>query len=293
MVSSGSVNGNLGSFQSLLKSYQTELDNASSGWKGISHDNLITRAEAFLGEYQGIIESQISAFSTACGLYQEYLTAKKNLSYAKDNYNQAVANRLDASSFQADINHYTEQVSTLKAQINTNLEAASSKKLLASSSSFGSVGSTSLNSTNPIQSAIQWALEIADDDSFGYSMNVNKRWGNPSYDCSSLVIQAWEEAGIPVKSEYRASYTGNMKDAFLATGEFEWIPGDPDPDDLVAGDILLNEVHHTEMYLGDGKKVGAHWDWDDSNGDGGGDEINVSDYSSYPWDGVLRYTGKS
>ena len=47
------------------------------------------------------------------------------------------------------------------------------------------------------QKALQWMLDIAADNSHGYSQ-VN-RWG-PDYDCSSMVIQAWENAGVPVKS---------------------------------------------------------------------------------------------
>lgn len=31
---------------------------------------------------------------------------------------------------------------------------------------------------------------------------------------------------------------------------------------LKRGDILLNETEHTEIYLGNGLNLGAHWDWD-------------------------------
>jgi len=138
-----------------------------------------------------------------------------------------------------------------------------------------------------IQKAMDWALAIANDNSHGYSQNT--RYGNPNYDCSSLVIAAYENAGIPVQ-EAGASYTGNMRSAFLKCG-FIWIPGNPDVSSLQPGDILLNEGHHTEMYIGNGKNVGAHDNFDGRNGDSSGREINVSPYRSYPWNGVLRYVG--
>ena len=48
-----------------------------------------------------------------------------------------------------------------------------------------------------IESAVNWAVKIANDNSHGYDQN--NRWG-PNYDCSSLVISAFEQAGCKVKS---------------------------------------------------------------------------------------------
>ena len=128
---------------------------------------------------------------------------------------------------------------------------------------------------------------MAADDSHGYSQQT--RWGNPNYDCSSLVISAYEAAGVSVK-EAGAGYTGNMRSAFTKVG-FEWIPGNPDVNSLQPGDVLLNEGSHTEMYIGDGMNVGAHSNKDGRDGDSSGKEINISNYRSFPWDGVLRYVG--
>ena len=41
MVTSGTVNGHLSSFQECLNNYQSEIGNTSGGWKGLSHDNLV------------------------------------------------------------------------------------------------------------------------------------------------------------------------------------------------------------------------------------------------------------
>ncbi|MBP5678782.1 MAG: C40 family peptidase [Bacilli bacterium] len=139
-----------------------------------------------------------------------------------------------------------------------------------------------------VTSALDWATATANDNTHGYSQET--RWGNPNYDCSSFVISAYEASGIKVK-ETGASYTGNMKNAFVKAG-FEWIPGTPDVNKLQPGDVLLHEGTHTEMYYGNGKMIGAHGNQDGHDGDSGGNEISITNYSNKNWDGVLRYVGK-
>ena len=46
-----------------------------------------------------------------------------------------------------------------------------------------------------IEKAVTWALAIANDNTHGYDQQY--RWG-PDYDCSSLIISAWQQAGVPV-----------------------------------------------------------------------------------------------
>lgn len=66
-----------------------------------------------------------------------------------------------------------------------------------------------------VESATSFMERIASDDSHGYSQE--SRWGTPDYDCSSLTITAWQQAGVPVKTK-GATYTGNMWHAFIACG---------------------------------------------------------------------------
>lgn len=146
-----------------------------------------------------------------------------------------------------------------------------------------------------VEAAIQWAYKIANDNSYGYSQDAKKRWGTPSYDCSSYIISAFSYAGFNIN---RTGYTGTMKSAFTAAG-FDWIPMSKisGKKDLIRGDILLNEVHHTELYVGNGRMLAAHKDYDGKDGDSSGNEICEGDYYSYSkswdggWDGVLRYAG--
>ena len=62
-----------------------------------------------------------------------------------------------------------------------------------------------------VEKAIAWALAVANDPAHGYDQT--RRWG-PDYDCSSLVISAFKEAGLPLT----ATFTGNMKYDFLRNG---------------------------------------------------------------------------
>ena len=136
-----------------------------------------------------------------------------------------------------------------------------------------------------VESAISWAIAIANDNSHGYSQS--SRWG-PDYDCSSFVISAFRHAGV---NTGMSTYTGNMRSQFTQHG-FQWIPWSQigSMSNLRRGDILLNEVEHTEIYLGNGQNVGAHSNKGyPQTGDQTGTEVSVSGYYYHPWNGVLRY----
>lgn len=147
-----------------------------------------------------------------------------------------------------------------------------------------------------IDKAVLWAVGIANDDSHGYDQSG--RWG-PDYDCSSLVIQAYHQAGVPVKS-YGASTTKNMYKAFLKAG-FADVTASVNlktGEGTRKGDVMLRVGKHTEMISTAGKLVGAHINEvggtiGGQDGDQTGKEINVRSYYNYPWDKCLRYPGGS
>lgn len=140
------------------------------------------------------------------------------------------------------------------------------------------------------QKALQFMLDVASDQSHGYSQE--NRWGNPDYDCSSLVISAWEAAGVPVKTN-GATYTGNMKAVFLKCG-FKDVTKSVNMTTCAGmkpSDVLLNEVQHTAMYVGDGQIVHARGrSYGSAKPGDQGTEICVSNYYNN-WDCVLRYMG--
>ena len=143
-----------------------------------------------------------------------------------------------------------------------------------------------------ITEAVSWAVGIAQDDSHGYSQY--KRWG-PDYDCSSLVISAYEQAGVPVK-EAGATYTANMRRAFEKCGfkSIKYGAGTV----LKKGDVLLNEKHHAALYIGDGQIVQASIAETGKiygkEGDQTTREIEFRNFYvyRYGWDYILRYEEK-
>ena len=121
-------------------------------------------------------------------------------------------------------------------------------------------------------------------------------------DCSSAVISSYEAAGISCGG---ASYTGNMKDRMVSTGNFKWHNMS-----FIAqsGDTYLNEECHTAMCLsaepdvlmefsinekgtttggkiGDQKQAG---EYDSTYGRGESHLALYYDYGKKGWDGILE-----
>ena len=145
---------------------------------------------------------------------------------------------------------------------------------------------------NKIGAAVELARCVAADGKHGYDQT--HRWG-PDYDCSSLIITVWEQAGVPVRTG-GATYTGNMWEVFLRCG-FEDVTGEVSLGDgrgLVAGDVLLNHRNHTAMMVDKYNLVQARINelgtvTGGQTGDQNGGEIAVRSYYNFPWDCVLRY----
>lgn len=142
-------------------------------------------------------------------------------------------------------------------------------------------------------SACTIAENIAADQRHGYSQA--NRWG-PDYDCSSLVINAYIKAGVPI-DKTKVYYTGNMqglKDyGFVdVTGKVDLNTGNG----MLRGDILYYHISgtngHTAMFCGNGKIVHARGQSYGSSATGDqGSEIAVTAYSRSKWQHVLRYKG--
>ena len=145
-----------------------------------------------------------------------------------------------------------------------------------------------------IQDAIDWAVSIANDDSHGYDQTHRD---GPDYDCSSLICWAYYNAGLNTRPGYTPA-TGAMYGVFTDAG-FQDVTDQvslSSGSGLVKGDVLLVPGSHTEMYIGNGRLVGAsineHGETTGGQtGDQTGEEIYVHGYYNYPWTYVLRYPG--
>ena len=133
---------------------------------------------------------------------------------------------------------------------------------------------------------IQHAIDIANDDSHGYSQI--RRWGL-DFDCSSLMYECGYYAGYDLPKE-GTRYTGTMIEHFGKCG-YRVDAFDGNLNDLEPGDILLNTKYHTAVYIGNGKIVEASCSEtggiDGATGDQTGNEIHIATVYDYPWTHVL------
>ena len=145
-----------------------------------------------------------------------------------------------------------------------------------------------------IETAVNWMINTANDNRHGYDQKY--RWGEKGdYDCSSAVITAWENAGVPVKTN-GATYTGNMYSVFKKCGFIDVTNSVERSTSrgLCRGDVLLNRKHHTAMYIGNGQIVHASINEkgtaiNGKPGDQTGKEFYIRTYYNFPWDYVLRF----
>lgn len=149
-----------------------------------------------------------------------------------------------------------------------------------------------------IEKAISQMETWAADNSHGYDQIY--RWGEKGdYDCSAAVIQAWENAGVLVKTN-GATYTGNMLSVFKKCG-FKDITSSINlatGSGLERGDVLLHTTKHTAMYCGNGYEVEASVNEKGTAtggepGDQTGREFLKRTYRNYPWTHILRYTDEA
>lgn len=110
-------------------------------------------------------------------------------------------------------------------------------------------------------------------------------------DCSSASIECYAVLGVDCGG---ASYTGNMRECMIGTGNFKWISG-YSPSKVRRGDILLAEGRHAAVALGNGRlgqfSISENGTTHGRRGDQTGYESNIKALYNYPWDGILRYCG--
>lgn len=149
-----------------------------------------------------------------------------------------------------------------------------------------------------VKSAVQWAISIAEDDSYWYARwGTGKKNGKGWYDCQSFVRAAFIHAWFDVPKSWSCRY---MKWDFEKVW-FEWIPLPKSKEkrkewaakNAKKWDIFLEENKHTELYTWNNLMAGAHWYKDNETWDSTWEEISLRDvkkslsYRNPDW--VLRY----
>lgn len=157
---------------------------------------------------------------------------------------------------------------------------------------FGSEGGSGGGGEGPmpnkgiVEQAVQWALDIAADDTHGYDQD--HRLG-PDYDCSSFVSTAYANAGLNINP---ANTTSTIERAFKAVG----FVSVSDPNDRQRGDIFGTAYHHVVMCVDHDTIVHASSNEDGGatggeTGDQNGKEICTRSFyvPDYGWGYHLRY----
>ena len=167
-----------------------------------------------------------------------------------------------------------------------------------------------------VEKAVQWAIDIANDNTHGYSQGAENppytgSRDAPDYDCSSLVYHAFNHAGFNIidnwhkNPRYMSRYQGRQysgdadtiwDDLSIDGGwvKYSWLDV---KDNLQRGDILCLPEKHVAIYIGNGKTVEARGVNNPINqghyetGDQGG-EIDFYNAQGRGWTEVYRYTGE-
>lgn len=153
---------------------------------------------------------------------------------------------------------------------------------------FGSdSGSSSGNSGSSYTGDVaylQWAIDIANDDTHGYSQCSRN---GPDYDCSSLVYYSLLNTGY--SQEELGGYAFNVTREIQILPQIGFVRHNYVESELQAGDILVRSGH-TGIYAGDGQVVQASSSREGNGlcgrtGDQTGTEVwvsqNTGNWSSY------------
>ena len=169
MVIGDTVRADLNSVQSSFDKYNSLITDLSSSWSGPSFENLSSCAEDFSSSYFDVIKTEMEALASACDLYVDYSTAKKNLKTAEDGYNSAIAKNdsVAASKYNDDISKYDKEVTNLSNQIVSYLDTASSTKLEHSNFSDIVHNISSLNSYSYLENGKNYWQAQGNSDNCG------------------------------------------------------------------------------------------------------------------------------
>jgi SpoIID/LytB domain protein len=143
------------------------------------------------------------------------------------------------------------------------------------------------NSSISQNGVVQWMVNFANDDTHGYSQK--NRTMNPDVDCSSFVYYGLiNGGGFTTKQLGSYPFTTSTMGKILEKNGFK-VNKFTSISNLQEGDILWRSGH-TEVYVGNGKNVGAHTDKDGKSGDSSGKEVDVSSTGTN-WKYYYRYSG--
>lgn len=152
---------------------------------------------------------------------------------------------------------------------------------------------TGSSTSSKIEKMVQWALNIAADQTHGYS-KANRT--GPDYDCSSFTYYALEAGGfnaIQVNGGY-AGTTSTIWDTLQKIGGWQRYSYSNVSSSIRRGDLLHRESGHLAIAISNDKTVEASGVNSGQGSPATGDqgrEIDSYNIQGRSWDYVYRYTG--
>ena len=135
MVSPSLITGEASNLSNAIKNYTSIIDELSSSWKGISYDNLSSKASDFVSKVASII-SQMSAFASAIEVYKNYKNTKDNYDKNISTYNNEIRFSDDPNIIKQYLMYFNEteqEMKNMANQINNYLSEASAFTMEATS----------------------------------------------------------------------------------------------------------------------------------------------------------------
>ncbi len=124
MVSSSIVNADNQSIAGVFNKYNNAVNNLTETiWNGLSKENFVNLAFAFVSEFSDPISQQLQLLSVTTELYQEYIQKKESKNIAQSNYDTAIIdnNSEKIAQYSNQIKLFSQEVENLKQRIEANI----------------------------------------------------------------------------------------------------------------------------------------------------------------------------
>lgn len=309
-----------GSYNSSTKTVTVRASTRNQQWCHVDKGCYVTKTNVYVGSgwyYYNTYPGDYDKSKADGEVTGEYSFTEEDLEIARKYYEETYGDLILSTSYNSSItalgsNDYVGYKSStqnywksaagsgmsygevLKSTASSGVSNSSNyvdKDIYKLSKYCAATGSNDGNSSaNVSTDYVQWMIDFAADDSHGYSMD--NRLMNPDVDCSSFVYYALINNGYTTFQLGTYPFSTSGMEYHLMKAGFEKLSYDFNS--LKEGDILWypkgfngHSVGHTEVYIGDGKSVGAHSNYDSKPGDSSGREVSVVSITK-PYKAIFR-----
>jgi len=240
-----------------IEQFKETQFNAWCNSNGVKYDDETSKSEA-KEKYEQAMKEKPEDFSDGIWLPDDASKSKyKALMEKKASCAGTSATSEAYKSYQNNLQSVKQEIASREGNWNQDsghaVYTGNAGRGAAGSSSGSGTGSNRSSNAN-VEKMVQWALNIAQDDSHGYSQE--NRLGDPDYDCSSFVYSALKNAGFDVGMGNGDTIGDDLKNCGWEEHDFD----NSMVSSLSRGDIMWFNGH-VAIYIGDGHTVEATGSW--------------------------------